>query len=139
MFGALDEVRCPFCAESIPREAYRCAQCTTWLVPWGQRHLGFVALIHLTIGGTLLWVGWTQPTFAEGLPRWLPIGLGALWLLYGIGRGVTPTDEAYEAGRERLLARMEPSTEAGEHEDVEDPDAASVEPPSGSAATELGT
>jgi hypothetical protein len=95
---------CPFCAEPIREEAFRCSHCHSWLVPWTFRHKWVPGLIGLAGGVFLIYDG-VKERFLTDVPGWLLIVLGVLATLYGLYHVSRSTRSAYEEGRKELLER----------------------------------
>jgi hypothetical protein len=107
---------CPFCAEPIREEAFRCSHCHAWLVPWTYRHKWVPGLVGLGGGVFLIYDG-AREQFLTDLPGWLLIVLGALASLYGLYHLLRSTRSAFEEGRKDLLERYRKRAEEEKEED----------------------
>jgi hypothetical protein len=95
---------CPFCAEPIREEAFRCPQCHSWLVPWTFRHKWVPGLLGL-VGGTFLIYDGIKERFLTDVPGWVLIALGSLLALYGLYHLLRSTRSSFEEGRKDLLEK----------------------------------
>jgi hypothetical protein len=95
---------CPFCAEPIREEAFRCPHCHAWLVPWSFRHKGVPGVIGLGVGAFFLYEVARENPLTD-LPTWLLIALASVCILYGLYHLFRSTRRAFEEGRKELLER----------------------------------
>src|SRR5205823_13823084 len=101
--------------EPIREEAFRCAHCHAWLVPWTFRHKWVPGLIGLAGGVFLIWDG-AKERFLTDFPGWLLIVAGSLMGLYGLVHLFRSTRSAYAEGRKELLARYRKKVEEREED-----------------------
>lgn len=110
-------VSCPFCAESIREEAFRCPRCHAWLVPFTFRHKWLQGLLGIAVAIFLIYDG-AKERFLTDLPGWLLITAGVLLGLYGLYHLFRSPRAAFEDGRKELFERYR--KRVPEPEDEED-------------------
>lgn len=108
-------VLCPFCAEPIREEAFRCKHCRSWLVPFSHRHKWLPGLLGVGLGTFLIYDG-IQERFVDA-PAWLLITCGIIASLYGLHYLLRSPRDSMEEGRKELFERHRRADEAKQEKD----------------------